>query len=29
VLGPDNPQAEEVMKKTEELEQLVSALRRQ
>jgi beta-barrel assembly-enhancing protease len=27
VLGPDNPQAEEVMKKTEELEQLVSALR--
>ncbi|HJY84005.1 MAG TPA: M48 family metalloprotease [Candidatus Binatia bacterium] len=28
VLGPDNPQTEEVTKKTEELEQLVSALRR-
>ncbi len=28
VLGPDHPQAEEVAKKTEELEQLVSELRR-
>src|SRR5262245_46389591 len=29
VLGPDHPQAEEMAKKTEELEQLVSVLRRQ